>query len=379
MKNLYRQTLFGATLLTVLSGLLFDLWGDHDHDFDPLRFVRRPANVQTRDDADLLSGWIDTVDNSWEVGKNHERVRVAFRKIVADARQSTVRIFQGSEQIAMGTILDHRGHIVSKSSEFKGGETLICQTSDGRRRSATIVGRIVDHDVILLRAQNPEGLNPVRWANDSAPLVGSLLATPHLGKVPLAVGVVSLAKRNIPNNGVLGITLADTVDGPFVRDVIVRSAAEEAGIRKGDVVVRVNAEPVADSIELVNLIGKHLPGDRVQVQVRRGNEELTVPIHLGRRADLDQENLNFQNFTGSELSFRRTGFAEVIQHDTFLLPEHCGGPVVDLSGGVIGINIARAERIASFALPAATIRQCVDRLLADQADSSLAKTASASN
>ena len=359
MTTLYRRFLFGILVLGVLSGLLVDIWRRNNRDFDPLQFVRRPADVQTRDDAKLLSGWIDKVDNGWEVGKNHERVRSAFEKIVADARRSTVRIFQSSSQVAMGTIVDADGHIMSKASEISEDDRILCQLHDGRRRSATIVGKRLDHDLVMLQVKKTRDLKPVRWYAESEPIVGSLLATPHLGDAPLAIGVVSLRKRDIPNNGVLGITLTDTPNGPYVNDVIKQSAAEEVGLKRGDVVTQVDTEPVTDSAELVNLIGKRLPGDEVVLKVRRGQDNLTVPVLLGRRADLDPENTNFQNFIGGELSFRRSGFNGIIQHDTFLLPEHCGGPVVDLNGRVIGINIARAERIASFALPASTIISCI--------------------
>jgi len=43
-------------------------------------------------------------------------------------------------------------------------------------------------------------------------------------------------------------------------------------------------------------------------------------------------------------------------------PDQCGGPLIDLDGGVVGINIARAGRVATYAIPAAEMRQIVDRL-----------------
>ena len=48
---------------------------------------------------------------------------------------------------------------------------------------------------------------------------------------------------------------------------------------------------------------------------------------------------------------RRTGFPAIIQHDMVLKPIDCGGPLVDLDGNVLGINIARAGRVESWALP----------------------------
>jgi S1-C subfamily serine protease len=52
---------------------------------------------------------------------------------------------------------------------------------------------------------------------------------------------------------------------------------------------------------------------------------------------------------------RLSGFERVIQHDTVLNPEECGGPVLDSQGRAIGINIARAGRVVSYLLPSSLI------------------------
>jgi serine protease Do len=65
---------------------------------------------------------------------------------------------------------------------------------------------------------------------------------------------------------------------------------------------------------------------------------------------------------GGPISLRRTNFPNVLQHDTVLQPEQCGGPVVDLDGNVVGINIARAGRVESYAVPAETILALLPRL-----------------
>ena len=53
---------------------------------------------------------------------------------------------------------------------------------------------------------------------------------------------------------------------------------------------------------------------------------------------------------------RRAGFPSYLQHDTILKPQDCGGPIVDLDGKVIGINIARAGRTETYTIPADAVR-----------------------
>ena len=57
-----------------------------------------------------------------------------------------------------------------------------------------------------------------------------------------------------------------------------------------------------------------------------------------------------------ETSQRRSRFDRVIQHDAPLRPNAMGGPVLDLDGNVIGINIARGGRVKSYAVPVDKLR-----------------------
>jgi len=62
---------------------------------------------------------------------------------------------------------------------------------------------------------------------------------------------------------------------------------------------------------------------------------------------------------GSTLSDRRDGFPEFFQHDTVIKPQDCGGPLVDLEGKAVGINIARAGRTESYAIPTESVLEMV--------------------
>ena len=51
-----------------------------------------------------------------------------------------------------------------------------------------------------------------------------------------------------------------------------------------------------------------------------------------------------------------------MQHDAVLSPQDCGGPLVDLDGKVVGINIARAGRVETYALPSKLARSVLASL-----------------
>lgn len=68
--------------------------------------------------------------------------------------------------------------------------------------------------------------------------------------------------------------------------------------------------------------------------------------------------------TDERVSRRRNGFPACLQHDADLEPEDCGGPLIDIDGTLIGINIARGSHSAALAIPAETVRQLVHELTA---------------
>ena len=61
---------------------------------------------------------------------------------------------------------------------------------------------------------------------------------------------------------------------------------------------------------------------------------------------------------------RRNGFPDVFTHDGGITPERCGGPVVGRSGEIVGINIARADEVQTFAIPIDVVRKVVIELKA---------------
>ena len=75
----------------------------------------------------------------------------------------------------------------------------------------------------------------------------------------------------------------------------------------------------------------------------------------------DQQSRNDQ--MSGEYSHRRTGFPRVLQHDILGARDSVGGPLLDLDGRCVGMNIARADRAQSFAIPAKEVQEIAARLM----------------
>ena len=66
---------------------------------------------------------------------------------------------------------------------------------------------------------------------------------------------------------------------------------------------------------------------------------------------------------GGKLSERRTGFPLVLTHDAVIWATDIGGPVLNLDGEAIGLNIARYGRTATYALPAEHAKQAIEAMM----------------
>jgi serine protease Do len=286
--------------------------------------------------------------------RNHRTVREAFRDVIHDAGNSTVQVICQNRRVAFGTIVTAQGLVLTKASELK--DNIECRLSDGRRLPAELVTINDELDLALLHIQ-AENLVPVQWREGDAPAAGSWLVTVGGSELPVAVGVVSVAPRNIPTpRPILGVQLEPTEGGARVASVVPDSPAQSSGIQENDVIVEVNGKAVENREALISFIQTLRPGDRVELVIVRGEVRKHMFAVLTDFNSLAHgKRIDFQNSLGGPLSTRRWGFSSVLQHDTVLRPNDCGGPILDLEGRAVGINIARAGRVASYALPVAAL------------------------
>jgi serine protease Do len=68
--------------------------------------------------------------------------------------------------------------------------------------------------------------------------------------------------------------------GVLVTGINPDGSAQEAGMKKNDVIVKFDGQPVNTMSELQEQVGKHRPGDKVSVTYIRNGNESTVPITL---------------------------------------------------------------------------------------------------
>jgi uncharacterized iron-regulated protein len=78
----------------------------------------------------------------------------------------------------------------------------------------------------------------------------------------------------------LGVQIRTSDGAVEVESVVPLSPAEKGGVRKGDRIVSLDGEPVRDLEDVFYRVGSRKEGDVVKVAVRRGEEELVLPVTL---------------------------------------------------------------------------------------------------
>lgn len=83
----------------------------------------------------------------------------------------------------------------------------------------------------------------------------------------------------------LGVFPGEDSQRASVGKVIAGSPAEKAGIRPGDVIVKFDGQPIERYADYLALLRKKKPGDKVELQVRRGEDTLNFTATLDQREE----------------------------------------------------------------------------------------------
>ena len=243
-----------------------------------------------------------------------------------------------------------------------------------------MVGVDPAYDLALLRVVRvpPAGLVPVNWAKSVDPPAGTLLAAAGTGELPVAVGVVSIPRRDTPGPhpsapsryqrnkpaGAPALT-GSTVQGGGYRVETSEGSAAAAGIRPGDVILTIAGSPVPDNsrdqagrrqepiqealFTFRAIVEGRRAGERVPVRLSRGGRPIELSLELKKVPDPE---------VGSDFrSDHRDAPPTVITADIPVLPHECGARSVGVDGTAVGLVISRFGVTGSFIIPGRPCRR----------------------
>ena len=288
----------------------------------------------------------------------------SLNPIVAEVIPSVVAVMSDNRQIALGTVVDRNGYIVTKASEVNSRKYLKVVTSDAREREARIVFEDEENDIAILKVDSI--LTAIDW-EPTETVTGQFVLLPSPDGKVFSMGTYSTTVRTTRTGkqARLGVDPDEAPGGVSISDIQPGTAAYEAGLIMGDIITSINGDPIRDVSQLVNAIRKNAPGDTIRIEYLRDG------VASKTKAVLDSVDISgdrakrykMMSRLGAIPSRRADNFPAVFQHDAPLFPEQCGGPVVDLDGNVIGINIARNGRAATYAIPLENVQRLVRQFL----------------
>jgi len=127
------------------------------------------------------------------------------------------------------------------------------------------------------------------------PVLGGQAGSIGLG-FAIPMNIARRAAEQLINSGqashpIIGASLDPTYTGKGAKildqptggnaPILAGGPAEKAGIKPGDVVITFNGQPVAGPDDLIVAIRSRVPGERVELTIRRGDQELKIPVVLG--------------------------------------------------------------------------------------------------
>lgn len=275
-------------------------------------------------------------------------------------------IYDGSKEISYGLVVSKNGHILTKASEIDGIEAVKLRVDKTSFDDVKVLAVDEKWDVALLKVEAYD-LMPAPFADNSDLPQGSWVvvngATSRTKRRVLA-GIISASPREIPpaDGAALGIALADAKDKLEVKEVTEGGGAAAAGMLAGDEILEMDGQRVRKLEDLAELMNGKKVGDELKVKVRRKGKEVELVVKLTAKAELFLQPDRNDQMSGV-FSIRRSGFPRVIQHDVIANRYTMGGPVLDIRGQVIGMNIARANRCETFAVPVEELRELVKGMM----------------
>ena len=73
--------------------------------------------------------------------------------------------------------------------------------------------------------------------------------------------------------------------GALISEVFANEPADKAGIKAGDIIIRINAKDIKDTSELLRTVAQIAPGEKINVTVWSNGKEKVVSLVLGERGN----------------------------------------------------------------------------------------------
>ena len=150
-----------------------------------------------------------------------------------------------------------------------------CAINSGNSGGALVnsKGQVIGITTLKLAGTGIEGVSFAIPINDTVPIYKELIDNGKIARPFIGISGIDL-------NNIIGIS-DDVTKGIYIDQVIENSPAQEAGIQRGDIVVKFDGQTVSTMNELNNIKNAKNIGDKVEITFFRNKELKTVTVTLG--------------------------------------------------------------------------------------------------
>ncbi len=328
------------------------------------RFFNLPGQPRERRTQSVGSGVIVDAEKGYVLTNNHvianaEEIIVTLRDrrqfaatLVGTDPETDIAVLQipadGLAALPMGDSdkLEVGDFVVAIGNPFGIGQTVTSGIVSALRRSGLGIEGFEDF------IQTDASINPGNSGGALVTLTGDLIGIntaiigPNGGNVGIGFAIpINMVRRVMDqlvaygavDRGRLGIQIQDLTpqladaldlektDGALITRIAPGSPADEAGLRAGDVVVKVDNQPVRNASQLRNALGLLRAGEPTRITVIRDGRERTLRAVLAK---------------SKQMTVQATGPARRLAGATF----ETLGPDSPLYGRVEGVRVVAVER-----------------------------------
>ena len=157
---------------------------------------------------------------------------------------------------------------IKERDESKQMQTIVI-TRSGSDQGKTLIE--IEGDKVKINGKNAEDSKDVQV---------------NIHKMNTIPGMMNFNNMNLfsedQNRAMLGVMTENDDKGAVVQSVNKESAAEKAGLKKGDIITKIGQDKVESADNLTKVIREHKPGEKVTIEILRDGKEQKLTAELGK-------------------------------------------------------------------------------------------------
>ncbi|MCD6550888.1 DegQ family serine endoprotease [Thermotoga sp.] len=193
-----------------------------------------------------------------------------------------------------------------------------------------IHGEVIGINTAIVNPQEAVNLGFAIPINMVKKFLNTILTQKKVEKAYLGVTVMTLTEETAKALGL------KSTSGALITSLQKGSPAEKAGLKEGDVILKVDDQDVRSHEELVSIIHTYKPGDTAVLTIERKGKIMKVQVTFGASSEAEKTTA-----TGEEtIGILGITVANITPADreTYSIPEEVHGVIVRESGGRFGIR-----------------------------------------